>query len=389
MLDRFDGIKGRWFLTLAIVGLMVLAGYFIVPSAKEKHGKSSDLIKPLPLISVTSVTPTAMNTQLELSGIVKPIENTDIAFQVAGKVAYLHPSFVEGGIVQKGTVLITLDPFDLTAAVTLAKAKVAKANAELEEEKAKASVAKATLALANTPSSNPLAKREPQVNSANASLLAAQTQLHIAQENLARSQYRAPYDALVQLRKVGLGQVIHQGQALGRLANIAKADVHVAIADHQLSLLPELPISNVTIDHHQVVHTGRLTRSIGTRSTATRNATFIVEITDPYGLRKQGKRIEFGEFVHVSVPTKNFKNAALIAHHMVTEGRIWTLSEQNTLRSMPVEIVGNQKHEVIIELPSHHPILLVDKRPEIVRENMAVNVVQSSLALSPFEGHSL
>lgn len=389
MLNRFSGIKGRWFLTLTMIGLIVLAGYFIAPSAKKKHGQESISIKPLPLISVTSVTPTVMNTQLELSGIVKPIENTDIAFEVPGKVTYLHPSFVAGGLIKKGTVLIKLNPFDLTAAVTLAEAKVAKALAELEEEKAKASVAKATLLLANSPSTNPLAKREPQVNSAKASLLAAQTQLHIAQENLARSQYRAPYDALVQQRKVGLGQVINQGQTLGRLANVAKADVHVAIADDKLPLLSALPINNVSIDHHQVVHTGRLTRSIGTRSTATRSATFIVEITDPYGLTKQGKRIEFGEFVQVLVPTKSFKNAALVAHHMVSDGRIWTLSEQKTLRSIPVEIVSSQKHDVIIELPSHTPILLVDKRPEIVRENMAVNVVQSALALAPLEGQSL
>ncbi|MEM5549361.1 efflux RND transporter periplasmic adaptor subunit [Pseudoalteromonas neustonica] len=389
MLKMFYGIKGRWFLTLSMIMLIVLAGYFITPSSKANSEPTSSSAKPLPLISVTPITPKLMNTKLELSGVVKPIENTDIAFEVAGKVIYLHPSFIDGGIVKKGTVLIKLNPFDLTAAVTLAEAKVAKASAELEEEKAKASVAKATLLLANTPSTNPLAKREPQVKSAKALLLAAQTQLQIAQTNLARSAYRAPYDALVQNRAVGLGQVISQGQTLGRLANVAKAEVHVAIADNKLSVLPSLPINNVIINHHHVIHTGRLTRSIGTRSSSTRSAIYIVEITDPYGLLNQGKRIEFGEFVHVSVPTKHFENAAVVAQHMVTNSRIWALSANNTLQSIPVEILNMQKHNLMIQLPSDESIILVDKRPEIVRENMAVNVINSALATAPLEGNSL
>lgn len=391
MLTMFYSVKGRWFLTLSIIVLIAMAGYFMTPSsvpvAKSEQAISS--AKPLPLISVTSITPKLMNTQLELSGIVKPIENTDVAFQVAGKVTYLDPNFVEGGIVKKGTVLIKLNPFDLAAEVTLAEAKVAKASAELEEEKAKASVARATLLLANSPSTNPLAKREPQVNSAKALLLAAQTHLHIAQTNLARSEYRAPYDALIQQRGVGLGQVISQGQTLGRLANVAQAEVHVAIADDQLNVLSDLPINGVSINHHHVIHTGRLIRSIGTRSTATRSAVYIVEINDPYGLTSDGKRIEFGEFVAVLVPTKSFENAAIVAQHTVINNRIWTLSAHNTLRSLPVDILSTTKHDLIIKLPSNESLLLVDKRPEIVSENMPVNVVNTALSAIPFKGKQL
>ena len=74
---------------------------------------------------------------------------------------------------------------------------------------------------------------------------------------------------------------------------------------------------------------------------------------------------------------------------MVNDGRIWTLSQDQTLHSIPVEIVASQQQDVIIALPSHQPMLIVDKRPEIVRENMAVNVAQSTLATAPVKGQSL
>ena len=89
---------------------------------------------------------------------------------------------------------------------------------------------------------SPLARREPQLAEAQASLDAAKSQLKDAELALARTAVIAPFDGRVRERSVDIGQVVAPGQSLGRIFGNDAVEVSLPLKDAELGRLG-LPIA--------------------------------------------------------------------------------------------------------------------------------------------------
>lgn len=354
-------------LLVLLSGVIACVGLFTVASDTVQLNPEVDT---RPKVSARTISPIDYQTTLRLSGVFKPAEQTDIAFELSGKVASLHPNFVVGGIVKQGDLLATLDPFDYKTQVLEKQASFALAQAHLSEELAKAEVAKKEWAnRAHIPA---LALREPQVASARAQLKAAKASLSLAEKNLSRTQYFAPYDALIAARSIGLGQVISKGEMLGQIVNLSYGEIHIPIAGFEQPFIPALPANNVQVHSDNVQRQGILTRHTGQFNDVTRMAYYIVKVDDPYALNSQEAPLYFGQFLAVNIPGKILKNVIKVPQEWIKNQTLWLLNTDGTLVKNSVTVVREEYGFALLNAPTGINHQIVTQLPEYPQSGMQV-----------------
>jgi membrane fusion protein (multidrug efflux system) len=124
--------------------------------------------------------------------------------EVAGRVAAIH--FRDGSAVRRGEVLVELD-----AAVQSAELQQAKAELELAESNARRVEDLFKQQFVSRSARDEAASRQ-EVARANAALVRAR---------LARTRIRAPFDGIVGIRKINVGDYVRDGDALINIEDIA------------------------------------------------------------------------------------------------------------------------------------------------------------------------
>jgi len=368
--------------TLAFFLVLLLGGASCVAVIKMANSSVSinSELDTRPLITSEPLQPIEYTTQIAAAGVLTPAEQTDIAFEINGKVNWLHEAFIEGGIVNKGTLLASLDDYDYQITVVQQQAALASAEAQLAEEIARAKVAKEEWA--KSPDPTPIALREPQVASAKAQVKAARAMLELAQKNLARTRYYAPYDALITQRNTGLGQVIRNGETLGQIVNLSFGEIRVPIASFDRPFLPGLPAENVTIIADTRHRAGTLTRHTGQFSATTRMASYIVRVDDPYAIQSDLEPLYFGQFFEIQIPGKTLTNVLKLPQEWVRNNRVWLVNSEQTLIEQPVNVLRQEQNHVLITAELQHNSRIVKQLPEYPQHGMLVREQSSSPQLA-------
>ncbi|WP_046006813.1 efflux RND transporter periplasmic adaptor subunit [Pseudoalteromonas rubra] len=367
--SSYHQLKRRSLALLLVVLLGGSACVALVTLAKTPKDTKVKQAQP-PRVSSTPLVPTDYQTSLHLSGVLKPAEQTDIAFELPGKIAWLNDAFIEGGIVHKGALLARLNAFDYQTQVLNKQAELALAKAHLSEQLALADVAKKEWA--RSAHVTELALRKPQVASARARLKAAEAQLAQAQKNLSRTHYYAPYDALIAKRDTGLGQVIKAGQPLGQLVNLHYGELHVPVANFDRPFLPQLPASGVTVSASEITRTGTLTRHTGQLSDTTRMAYYVIRIDDPYALHSDDQPVYFGQFLHAHVAGVTLKNVLKVPQEWVKNDTLWLMNPQHRLVQYPAKILRREQSSVLIVAPPRTDYQLITHLPDYPQTGMLV-----------------
>ncbi|MGH8352614.1 MAG: efflux RND transporter periplasmic adaptor subunit [Pseudomonas sp.] len=155
---------------------------------------------PAPLVEVVQPERALVRDELITFGSLRSDESTSIRPEIEGRVANLH--FREGEAVKAGALLVSLD--DAIARAELAQAR---ANLDLAEK----NFQRAQL-LFSRGASNAQALDEAQSQQQ-----AARASLALAQARLDKTQIHAPYDGVLGLRQVSLGDYLEAGQEIVNL----------------------------------------------------------------------------------------------------------------------------------------------------------------------------
>ncbi|QKE63557.1 efflux RND transporter periplasmic adaptor subunit [Aquipseudomonas campi] len=158
------------------------------------------LAEQAPLVEVVQPERTLVRDELITFGSLRSDESTVIRPELGGRLAAVH--FREGEAVKAGELLVSLD--DAIARAELAQAQ---ANLDLAEK----SFARTQL-LFKRGASNAQAQDEAQSQQQ-----AARASLALAQARLDKTQIRAPYDGVLGLRQVSVGDYLSAGQDLVNL----------------------------------------------------------------------------------------------------------------------------------------------------------------------------
>ena len=309
---------------LIILGFIAATSVFISINKKPKEKKQN-----FNTLAVIADYAKLEDVQLKVrtQGEARPQIEIDLVPEVGGKIVYVSPNFIEGGLFKKGETLLRIEDADFKVAVIRAEANVAQAQQVLVREQAEGEIARQDYAELGRGEPSPLALREPQQAQARASLQAAEAEVESAKLNLARASVKAPFSGRVRTKASDLGQFVTPGRTLGRIFSTNVTEVRLPLSDAQLSKL-DLPLayfadsrdSAPSVDLSALVAgkvrhwDGRIMRTDAAYDTATRALFAIAEVADPYGKGASidGVPLAPGLFVDADINGKKFENVITI-----------------------------------------------------------------------------
>ena len=232
----------------------------------------------------------SVSQDIKTSGTLLANESVMLSSEVTGRVTEIP--FKEGSEVKKGTTLFKLD-----SSVQLAQLSQAQANLELSQNNVNR--------FSELQKSGAISK--VKLEEAQAELNSAKANVQLAQANLAKTTIRAPFDGLVGIRKVSVGDVIANGQQLVNVEQINTMRVKFTVPEKYISVLKagqDVAFKNETSGEDS--YTAKITAiepkiDIETRSVA------VQAIAE-----NKEKKLYSGQFVEVTLSAQKHDDATVI-----------------------------------------------------------------------------
>lgn len=347
--------KKQIFIPLAIltVGIAAMVVFFNMkkpPEEKEEVNKA-------PIVAIQHIEVKPITFEVKSHGMVTPKYETQLIAQVTGEIVELSGAFVRGGFIKKGQLLARIDPNDYQAALIDSQAAMATARAALETEVAQGKVAEREWKQITDTSPTELSLRKPQLAKELARVKAAQASVLRAERNLERTEIRAPYDAMVDSRNIGLGSFVTTGTKLGHVLATDTAEIRLPVADNQLRFL----INNGENSQVKLVgsYAGKnvewqanIIRSEGVVDSKSRMNYLVAELDDPYQLDSPSATaktpLRFGGYVNANIIGHLIERATIIPRHLVVNGKVAILDGDSKLHYVEIDIARQQGGNVIV-----------------------------------------
>ncbi|MGS0676788.1 efflux RND transporter periplasmic adaptor subunit [Shewanella sp. 125m-1] len=338
---------------LPMVVIAVGVAGFIGISALKKPPEEKEELDTTPLVSIQSVEINPMSFAVTSYGVVNAKYETELVSQVNGEIVYLSEKFVRGGFVKKGDVLAKIDPSDYEAALIDAKASMASARATLVQEKAFGKVAAEEWKRIENGVPTELSLRKPQLAQEVAKLNSSEAGLKRANRNLERTIIKAPYDALIEARNIGLGSYVSMGTPLGKVLSTAHAEVRLPIADKELQFLDSKGKgAEVMLTGEFAGQTTQwpatIVRSEGVIDSRSRMTYLVAEVADPYGLNSNNNELRYGTYVTANIDGSHAGQVAEVPRHLVINNQIAILDDEGKLRYKDITILRQIGAKVIV-----------------------------------------
>jgi RND family efflux transporter MFP subunit len=375
-------------ISITFVALGVL-GFWALTASKpemERHKPPT----PVPMVRTMAVKTGPQNIYIQGEGTVRPLREIDLVPQVGGKLVYVSPSLVNGGVFRKDELLLRIDPVDYQLAVTLARAKVKDAESRLQVAEEEAAAARDEWRLLYEGSSNenskppPLVAKEPQLAAAKAELEADEADLRKSLLNLERTELRAPFNGRVGEENVDIGQYVSPGQSLGSLYSTEAAEIVVPLEGEALFWF-DVPgftskdgrgsptLIKASIAGRDLSWSGKVVRTEGKLDERTRMINVVVRVEQPYAKKPP---LVFGLFVTVEIEGRIIPNGAVIPRAILHQGDIvWVVGADSRLQFRQVEVGRIQGDEVVIIGGLEDGERLVTTPLKAVTDGMTVRVV--------------
>lgn len=340
----------------AVFGFIALGAFKPTPETKEEEARTAPVL-------VASVQSRTVALKIQSQGEVRPRTEINLAMQVGGKIAYIAPSFVEGGQFKKGDVLIRLETDDYDLRVTQARANVAQAETVLTRELSEGQIARLDWEDLGEGDASPLTLREPQEAEARARLASAQALLDEAKLSQSRTVLRAPFDGRVREQTTARGEFISPAQKLGRVYAVDIAEVKLALTDADLSKLgigigfqasaakpgPMVEFSAEIAGQRQAWQ-GRIVRTNSGYDAATRVLYAYGEVESPYTKGAvNGVPFASGLFVNAEISGRDIKDALVVPRSALRgNDKVYVVTNDNTLTIRTVRVISSTRYEAVI-----------------------------------------
>ncbi len=349
--------KRRWLVILInlLLVLAIIAGsvaavwaiYRTEPTAQQTKARR----KSAALVETTELQRGTYSPQLEVLGTVRPVQDIVLSPRVRGQVIAVSPSFVPGGMVRKGDMLLNIDPADFENTVSVRQSELEQVEADWEMEVGRKNLAKQELELLGDSIggiNRSLVLREPQSASLKSRLNAAKAALERAKIDLGRTKLIAPFDAQVLRRSVNVGSQVSEGNDLGQLVGIDQYWVIATIPLRNLRWIKfptkNQPGSMVTLRNPDAwgpdaQRQGRVERMIGALDQQTRLARIVVTVDDPLGQKSDAPPLILDALIEANIEGVAIENTVRLDRDLVHDGDTVWIMKDNQLEIRDTKIV--------------------------------------------------
>lgn len=317
-------------------------------------------VETLPVVVTTAV------TRVHAMGSVIP--STEVALQprVSGEVVHMAEELVPGGQIVQGQTLLRIDPTDYALASRRARSDVASVESDVMVEMGRQAVAEQEfdmLGMDMTDEERDRVLRKPQLDKLRAGLATAEAQLEQAELNLARTDVRAPFNAVVRDRYVNLGAQVSSGTRLATVVGTDSFWVEVTVPVRELHWIqiPRLqgePGARVQIHNDSswlpgTVRTGQVVRLLSELEPQGLMARLLIEVEDPLSLDAD-PRIQppmlLGEYVRVEIEGRTLTDVVVLDRTLVRgSNSVWLMTEASALEIREVGIAYESRDAVYVD----------------------------------------
>lgn len=354
-------------ISLKIVPLIIIIAAVLVAVVLVKSKPKSDRKVPekqAMLVEVVSVEPRDATIIIEQRGTVVAAREVELRPQVSGKIVEMDEGVIPGGVFERDSVLMKIEPKDYELMVQQRQSDVANAESSLRIELGNQDVAKQEYSLLGnviSEADRELVLRKPQLTSAQSALETAKSRLEQAELDLDRTNIRSPFNAVVNMKSVDVGQVVSQSSNLVTLTGIDEywVEVYVKVDELKWMKIPkneneegsEVKIFNSSAWGEGDYRMGRVVRLSPVLEEKARLAKLIISIKDPLLISEVGsnkKKLLLNSYVRVEIIGELLESACVLDSSLLHNGNIWICGADNTLHIRPVDIVHRNDDEVII-----------------------------------------
>jgi RND family efflux transporter MFP subunit len=335
-----------------------VAGYSYFMKQKPKM-KRKPPEKQVTLVETISIKPGNYQSSISAMGTVIPDNKIILKSRVAGEVTAISQKFVQGGIIQKGELLLELDDADYKIDVQKAQSELDKAMSALAMEKGSQLIAKEELKLINGASkeeiiSTDLALRKPQLIQAQAAVNTAMASLEKAQLNMKRTKVIVPFNALILEKNVSTGSLVSAQGSIATLVSVDTYLVEAQIPPDRLNTISTDQNSNNAIIESQYSNQtwqARVVRTTGKISDNSRMAGVIISVSDPLGLKdsKSKGQLLIDDHVGIKIMGKILKNVFPIPRSILREDNTLWIYNSGALDIKKVGVVWKEDKKAYIK----------------------------------------
>lgn len=356
-------------LRITLPVLIIGGGVLLTVHLMNTSPKAKPRNKPVrqTIVQVSDITYSTEKTVIHAMGNVAAAKEIDLKPQVSGEIISMGEAMVPGGYLQKGEQVLKIDSLDYELEILQLESEVAKAVSNLDLEMGNQRIAEKEFEMLGEEASDAEKKlmlRQPQLVNLQASLKAAEAKLKKARVNLARTNIKAPFNAVVQSRSVNLGAMVTSSTVLGQLVDTDSFWVELSLPVEKLQWIA-LPAADGSREGAKVkiftqsgnssddFRMGRVVRLAADLEEKGRMARIYVEVDDPLSLKPENshKPILFlGSYVGAEIEGVDIEQVlALKRSQLKDNDTVWLFSKKGTLKVKPVEVLFRGKDTVLIK----------------------------------------
>ena len=259
--------------------LLVITGLVGYQQYVKKHPKVTGVATEVASVGKEGIVVTAtgdIRTGPAISGTMTPQQSATLRSEISGPVVQTYVE--QGQAVRKGQSLVRID--DTAIRDALLSMQSAQRSAKLGLDNATRDAERQQrLETAGAVAPRDVEASQRMLASAQAGMADAQSRLTAAQQQLAKTTFRAPFDGLVSERPVNAGDVVQPGTAIVTVVNPASMRLEGSIPAEQLSALKlGTPVLFTVNGYGAQTFTGRIDRINPTADPATRQVRVYVTI---------------------------------------------------------------------------------------------------------------
>lgn len=351
-------------------------------STKENH---------LPAVSVIKSTPQPITVQVTARGQVSAHYETTLVSEISARVTSVAPALASGKYVAAGTPLANMEKSAYVRQLAMAENNLAEAQVTLLEEQRKAQQASSEwqqAKISGTPKS-PLLLREPQLKAAQTAVSSAESSVAWAQQQLACTEVKAPFNAVIKSRQIAPGSYLTEGDPIASLYSRDQMEVRVPLSQHQWQRLPAeqqlinhaWPATLTTIDGRQ--WQGTVIRVERHADADTRQQALVIAVDN----NSSDHFLMPGTFVETTLAGKQFQQILELPQSSYTsQGQIWLVDDNNTLVCIDTTPIYRSAEHVYIVPPNDS---MVESSPSwrVLIRPLATYLPGMKVAMEEIENH--
>lgn len=330
-------------IVILAISVIIVTIIFLTEPTAQREGAS---IKTAMLVDVVNVNKGDYTPLVVATGTVTAAKDIMLSSQVGGEVVRISENFIPGSFVEKGELLLQINPADYRNTLQLRKSDLRLAQADLSIEMGRQDVARKDYELVGQEMSSEnqaLVLRKPQLEAARANVAAAQAAVDQAELSLQRTAIRAPFDAHIISRNTNVGSQVTPGVEIGRLAgieeywivaNIPTAKVHwLNFAEDQAASGANVKILNNSWPAGRY-RAGKLFRLVGALDEDTRLARVLISVTDPLARQAADTipKLMIGTFVETRIEARELEDVIRLDRDYLRKGEtVWVMKNGKLL----------------------------------------------------------